>query len=97
LRDALEELGAVVVGPVATVTAALAHGAGQDEPLDGATLDMTLGREKSFPVVEALLERDLPVVLLTGYGEGALPEHLRHVPRCEKPFNLGKIVQALFH
>jgi CheY-like chemotaxis protein len=96
LREAFEDLGAVVVGPVATVDAALAI-IGSGEPLDGATLDISLGREKSFPVVEALLERDLPVVLLTGYGEGALPEHLRHVPRCEKPFNLGKIVQALFH
>jgi len=95
LREAFEDLGAVVVGPVATVEAALAIIV-SGHPLDGATLDVTLGREKTFPVAEALLERDLPFVLVTGYGDVALPEGLRDLPRCEKPFDLRSILRNLF-
>lgn len=94
LREAFEELGAVVIGPVATVAAALAI-IGSRERLDGATVDVTLGRDKAYPVAEALLERGLPFVLLTGYGAQTLPEHLRGVPKCEKPFNMRKVVHAL--
>lgn len=94
LRDALEELGAEVIGPVATVDAALAV-VRSLQALDAATLDMTLGREKSCRVAEALLERGVPFVLVSGYGERGLPEALRSVPRCEKPFDISKIVEAL--
>ncbi len=95
LREAFEDLGAVVVGPVATVEAALAI-IGSRERLDGATLDVTLGRDKAFPVAEALLAKGLPFVLLTGYADQALPDHLRNVARCEKPFDMRKVMQALF-
>lgn len=94
LREALEEHGAIVVGPVATVNAALAALCGP-ERLDGATLDMTLGGERSYDVAYALTERRVPFVILSGYGERSLPEDLRAVPRCEKPFDIGKIVEAL--
>jgi len=94
LRDALEDMGAVVVGPVAHVAAALAA-LRSGEPLDGATLDVTLGREKSFEVARALRDRGVPFVILTGYGEQGLPEDLRAVPRCQKPFDIAKVVEAL--
>lgn len=95
LREAFEELGAVVVGPVATVEAALTI-IGSRKRIDAATIDVTLGRAKAFPVAEVLLERGLPFVLLTGYSDQALPDNLRDVPKCEKPFDMRKIVQALF-
>lgn len=95
LRESLEDLGAEVVGPFATVAAALAA-LDRGERIDGATLDVRLGREKSYPVAEALQARGLPFVLLTGYSDRALPDHLRGAPRCAKPFDLGKIVRALF-
>jgi DNA-binding response OmpR family regulator len=95
LRHALEEAGAMVVGPVSTVGAALAI-VRSPEPLDGATLDMTLGRERSHEVAHALRERCVPFVILSGYGERGLPEELRNVPRCEKPFDIRKVVKALY-
>lgn len=95
LRHALEDAGACVLGPVATVDAALAivHSA---EPLDGATLDMTLGQERSYEVARALLARRVPFVILSGYGERGLPDELRGIPRCEKPFDIRKVVRALY-
>lgn len=95
LRLALEDLGAEVIGPVATVDAALAA-IGADDALDGVTLDVTLGRENSFAVAEALQQKGLRFVLLTGYSDRTLPEHLRKVPRYEKPFETGAVVRALF-
>lgn len=95
LRYALEEAGAQVVGPVATVGAALAI-VRSAEPLDGATLDMTLGRERSYEVARALKDRAVPFVILSGYGERGLPEELLQVPRCQKPFDFRKLVRALY-
>jgi CheY-like chemotaxis protein len=95
LRLALEDLGAEVVGPVATVDAAL-DAVRLERGLDGATLDIMLRGEKSFPVAEALKARGLPFVLLTGYSDRAVPEGLRDAPRCPKPFDVRQIVRALF-
>jgi CheY-like chemotaxis protein len=94
LQYALEDLGATVLGPVATVDAALAV-IRSAERLDGATLDMTLGRERSYGVARALQERGVPFVILSGYGERGLPEDLRQFPRCQKPFDIRSVVEAL--
>jgi DNA-binding response OmpR family regulator len=95
LRDALEAHGAVVVGPVAPVSAARAVVA-SGQGLDGATLDVTLGREKSHEVARALGRRGVPFVILSGYDETGLPEDLRTAPRCQKPFDIRKVLDALF-
>ncbi|MEY8839454.1 response regulator [Cribrihabitans sp. XS_ASV171] len=95
LSETLQELGATVVGPVSSVQEALAA-VTSDQTLDGATLDVTLGQEKSFGVAEALQKRGVPFVLLTGYDDRSLPENLRDVPRCDKPFDVHKLVSALF-
>lgn len=95
LAEALEELGAEVVGPAANVRAALAEIERADD-LDGATLDVTLGQEKSFEVAALLKERGVPFVFLTGYGDRGLPERYRDVPRCEKPFDVTRVVRAIF-
>ena len=91
----LQELGAEVLGPAATVEQALAilH---SRIAVDGATLDVNLGQEKSFPVAEALIERHVPFVILTGYDAHALPDHLRDIPRATKPFEPGRLVRSLF-
>jgi CheY-like chemotaxis protein len=95
LCAALEDLGAVSLGPVSTVDDALAIVRSPDA-LDAATLDVELRREKSYPVAEALQELGLPFVFLTGYDAEAFPNHLRSAPRCQKPFNAREIAEALF-
>ena len=95
LGEALEECGALVVGPVPSVSAALRCIA-EETALDGATLDVTLGQEKSYPVAEALRARGLPFVFLTGYGDRSLPDAFRDAPRCDKPFDLRALLRALF-
>lgn len=63
---ALSGLGATVVGPSATVAAAIA--AIESQPLDAALIDVNLNGEDSGPIARALGERGVPFVIATGYG-----------------------------
>lgn len=92
LQDELQRSGAHVVGPAASVEDALALLASR--PVDGAILDVSLGREKVFPVAEALAARAIPFVFATGYSD--LPSTWHHVPRFEKPVEAARVALALF-
>lgn len=94
LRDCLESVGAVVVGPVASVAAAIAVVEGAD-PLDGAAVDVNLNGERAFSVADALAARGVPFVLMTGYGAESIPARYAEVPRCGKPFDLAELVRLL--
>lgn len=93
MRRNLEKAGAIVVGPVASVVAALALV--ESEQIDGALLDVSLRDQKIFPVAEALAARGIPFLFTTGYGEMDLPTKWRSAPRCEKPVDLATAAQAL--
>lgn len=90
---ALEERGATVVGPVATIEEA--ERAVGEETLDGAILDMNLRGEMAFPIAERLQSRGIPFVIASGYHQNSLPERFADVPRVEKPFDTDQIVAAL--
>lgn len=95
LRHGLETLGARVLGPVPHVAGALRMlASGQD--IDGATVDVTLGREKAFPVADALRARGVPFVFVTGDDQWRLPEVYEGVPRCGKPVDIQRVARALF-
>ena len=81
----LENAGCVVLGPVRRVASALRVIAEQN--VDIAILDINLGREKSYPVADALAARNVPFVFVTGYGrEEILPTYrMRH--RLGKPWD----------
>ena len=52
---------------------------------DLAILDVHLHGESAFPVAEALIERSIPFIFATGYGERGLPENYRGRPVLQKP------------
>jgi DNA-binding response OmpR family regulator len=93
VETALEDENCVIVGPYGDLTAALA--AAQCEALDLAVLDVNLAGEMVFPVAEVLARRGVPFLLLSGYGDVALPTDRRHWPICAKPFNLHELVATL--
>ena len=94
LEQELSEAGAVVVGPVPSVKAAV--GLIERTPsLDGAVLDVNLGGEAVFPVVDRLMARDVPFLFVTGYGEQGIPASYRHAPCLEKPTEPRVIVRTL--
>jgi DNA-binding response OmpR family regulator len=61
LRQELESKGAVVLGPVGFVDRAKDLAASERQ-IDGAVLDINLNGEMVFPVLDALLQRDVPVL-----------------------------------
>ena len=94
LGDLLAEAGYAVVGPAATVAEALALLA-SEPPLDVAVLDFHVAGETSLAVADAMAERGLPMVFLTGYGREALPQHYRDRPLLTKPYEAGELLAAL--
>jgi CheY-like chemotaxis protein len=97
LEDMLAELGHVVVGPVATLEAALT--AVQQDGFALALLDMNLNGQSATRVADRLADRGIPFACTTGYGRTDLDERFRSRPILHKPFELGDleavIAQAL--
>ena len=60
-------------------------------------LDVNLGRESGYRVADALADRGVPFVFVTGYGCDILPE--RHSTRMTvtKPFLPEQLLYALMH
>jgi len=94
LEDNVERLaGHVVVGPVATITAAL--DAIASEKLDGAIVDIELGDGPAGPVVEALKARGVPFVFITGYTERRIPAGFEDCPIVQKSYEREQLLDLM--
>ena len=91
METVLSTLGCQVVGPVARLAEgmALAEAAG----LDGALLDVSLDGEESYALADALLGREVPIILVTGRRPDELPSRFRVLPRMAKPFDMPSLVR----
>lgn len=67
LQDVLEEQGCTVLGPAGTLRQALELAAVEPAP-DAAVMDLNLNGELSWPAVERLSSRGVPVVIVSGYS-----------------------------
>jgi CheY-like chemotaxis protein len=84
VQDWLEELDCKAIGPATSVDGALELIAGV--ALDGAVLDVSLGKEESFPIADELKKRGVPFVFATGYGIDGLASRFAEAPVLAKPF-----------
>jgi CheY-like chemotaxis protein len=90
----LQDMGCEIVGPVATVDAALA--AIRRNELDGALLDMSLHGERVTPAAEELVARGVRFILCTGYPRDESDEEaIRDAPRLSKPFRPESLQSAM--
>jgi CheY-like chemotaxis protein len=90
----LLELGAATVHSFTTGDAAIAW-LGTAE-LDVGVLDVSLGSATSFPVAELLVQRAVPFIFTTGYGDSTMfPPHLLNVPIVRKPYAIESLARAL--
>ena len=80
----LDELGFTVIGPFRSLDQAR-HGLSL-ETCDAALLDIRLGGEAVFPLMDDLIKLQVPFAFLTGYSESQLPMAYRELPRISKPF-----------
>lgn len=93
LGEYLEELNHHVAGPVGSVAAALELI--PKHAIDCAILDVSLGREDSFPIADVLVDQKVPLAFATGYGNSALPPHLAECPVIRKPYLFDDIQSLL--
>ncbi|HMR31298.1 MAG TPA: response regulator [Geminicoccaceae bacterium] len=92
--DTLGELGCEVVGPVPTVAAGL--DLLQADGCELAVLDVRLRDGSTAPLAQALAERGVPFVMLTGYERSQIDEPLlRAAPIVAKPLQRKALRAAL--
>ena len=94
LRDALEDVGSVVVGPVPSVEKAL-RTIDTDRNIDAAILDVNLGDAMAYPVAEALITRNIPFVFTSGYEDATLRARYPKIRNCHKPYLFPHMEEAL--
>ena len=93
VRRILSGAGAEIVGPVATV--AKAQQAIDRANFDCVVLDLTLQGESAIPVADRLVADSHVFAIATGYGSPAIPEHLKGLPRIEKPYDPKALLKLL--
>ncbi len=93
IEDVLAEEGCDVVGPYATVALALI--AAETEALDFAMLDVNVAGERVYPVALRLAARNIPFLLVSGYGDAAVPPEHPEWQVFGKPFRAGELVSRL--
>jgi DNA-binding response OmpR family regulator len=84
VEDYLTDCGSIVVGPAATVRQALSMVG--TEQLDAVVMDVNIAGEKVFPVAEELELRKIPFLIVSGYGQSAVPANRPTWRVCAKPF-----------
>lgn len=95
VSEALQEAGAVVIGPVGWVDEALALVARHNNTLFAAVLDINLHGTMSYPVADALMAYGIPVVFTTGYDADAIEVAYQGCPRCQKPLRAEALLSTL--
>ena len=96
--ELLDNLGVIVSGPAGTVAEAMSlidrridRGA---TPIDAALVDLDLGGEMAYGVVDALNARGVPVLVVTGCD--VVPEFANKVRAVlKKPIRAGALITAL--
>jgi CheY-like chemotaxis protein len=95
LQFALEDEGAIVIGPALSLSDALDL-VGREPRIDGAILDVDLAGLEVYPAADMLRARDIPFVFHTGHGSRAsLSERFPGSLTCSKPTLPSALITAL--
>ena len=97
VEDELRGAGAVVVGPVPTVSEALGlvEAAAADGGISAAVLDINLQGQAAVPVADRLAALGVPFLFATGYGEGRGTGGHGTAPTLHKPFAPERLIAAV--
>jgi PAS domain S-box-containing protein len=93
IRECLTEFGFRIVGPVCTVSEAVA--VAEDGQFDAAILDINLGDSSVYRVAEILAARDVPFIFITGYDSDSVDSRFNQVPVLQKPIER-QMLQKIF-
>lgn len=94
LSDRLRREGCEVIGPASRESKALAV-LERDRP-DAVVLDLNLDGKLPVNLAETLVARQIPFVVVTGYGNRRLDvPTLQEAPRLDKPVEMLDLVRTL--
>ncbi|WIM09930.1 response regulator [Enhydrobacter sp.] len=94
LASILEEAGAAVVGPVASVQGA--YDLMADRAIETALLDVTLrNSETAFPLADALAAQRIPFVFISGQSSALMPPRYRDRAFLNKPYHSDEVVELV--
>lgn len=96
LQLELEDAGAIVIGPEASVACALARIEKEDR-IDAVVLDVNLGGQLAFPVADALSAQHIPFIFASGYEDDVVKSRYPNVVNCAKPFVSRQLLHSLEH
>jgi len=92
MEEWLLELGHAVVGTAHSLARALELA---ESSLDAAIVDVSLGKDNSYPLLKVLTARGLPFALATGYGQDGIEPRYRGQATLRKPFEFATFVRAI--
>jgi CheY-like chemotaxis protein len=92
LGDWLSELGHDVVGPAHNLAKALELAKSE---IDAAIVDLSLGKDNAYPLVEALMARGLPLALATGHRQDGIDPRYRTQRTLRKPFDFAAFQRTI--
>jgi CheY-like chemotaxis protein len=93
LESMLRKLGYTITAEARRVDEALEVASKVD--FDLAILDINLNGQSVSPVADVLSARGTPIVFVTGYGIGGIPEAYRDRPTLKKPFRMNGLRRVL--
>ena len=93
LEGMLEDLGHSVAAEAGAIEEALKLA--KEAAFDVAVLDVNLNNRPITPVAEVLVERGLPFIFASGYGQRGVPEAYRNSPVLQKPFQVEALAKAI--
>ena len=93
LEGMLEDLGHSIAGQAGTIDEALELA--RNATFDVALLDVNVNGKPITPVAEVLVERGLPFVFASGYGQRGVPDAFKTRPALQKPFQIEALGEAL--
>jgi two-component SAPR family response regulator len=94
LTELMQAKGAEVVGPVPSVDKGMSLLLNDTLP-DMAILDVRLGEETVYPLVEALKTLSIPFVFATANPDWTMPEPYEGLPHVEKPIDERELLRVL--
>jgi CheY-like chemotaxis protein len=95
VEDWLVELGYAVAGPANNVEGALALVEREGAALGAGLVDVSLGKDNSYPIAAALRRRGVPFAFVTGHDARELAADFRDAPTLTKPFSCEDLTQIL--
>jgi DNA-binding response OmpR family regulator len=90
-QQALQHAGASVIGPFGDSESALRSIAGGNPSC--AILDIHLRDGTRFNVAEALLDKGVPIIFVTGADSSMIPQDLSEVPVLQKPVDFHSLLR----